>query len=51
MRELMEVANLIGRLGTIVAVVVSYSAHHHIGWSALHGLFGWFYVIYFYATS
>lgn len=34
-------------LGSIIAVVLSYSINHSIGWAILHGLFGWFYVIYF----
>lgn len=34
-------------LGEIIAVVLSYSINHSIGWAILHGIFGWFYVIYF----
>ena len=35
-------------LGTVIAVVLSWSANHSIGWAILHGLFGWFYVIYYF---
>ena len=34
-------------LGEIIAVVLSYSINQSIGWAILHGIFGWFYVIYF----
>lgn len=33
-------------LGTIGAVVVSWLINHSIGWALVHGLFGWFYIIY-----
>ena len=34
-------------LGSIIAVVLSYSINKSILWAILHGIFGWFYVIYF----
>jgi len=34
-------------LGTIIAVVISWSRNESVLWAILHGLFGWFYVIYF----
>jgi hypothetical protein len=34
-------------LGGILAIVISYTANHSILWAILHGIFGWFYVIYF----
>ena len=34
-------------LGTVIAVVISWSVNHSIGWVILHGIFGWFYVIYY----
>ena len=33
-------------LGTIVAVVVSWSRNKSILWAIIHGLLGWLYVIY-----
>lgn len=33
-------------LGTIIAVVVSWSRNHSILWAIIHGILGWFYVIY-----
>ncbi len=33
-------------LGTIIAVVVSWSRNHSILWAIVHGILGWIYVIY-----
>ena len=33
-------------LGSAIAVVVSWSVNHSIGWAILHGTIGWFYVGY-----
>jgi hypothetical protein len=33
-------------LGTIIAVVVSWSRNKSILWAIVHGILGWFYVIY-----
>lgn len=33
-------------LGTLIAVVVSWSRNHSILWAIVHGLLGWLYVIY-----
>lgn len=33
-------------LGTIIAVVVSWSNNHDIFWAIVHGLLGWLYIIY-----
>lgn len=33
-------------LGTIVAVVISWSRNKSILWAIIHGILGWFYVIY-----
>jgi len=33
-------------LGTIIAVVVSWSRNKSILWAIIHGFLGWFYVIY-----
>ncbi len=33
-------------LGTIIAVVVSWSRNKSILWAIIHGIFGWLYVIY-----
>ncbi|MDR2284349.1 MAG: hypothetical protein LBE37_14115 [Sphingobacterium sp.] len=34
-------------LGSIIAVVTSWDRNKSIMWAILHGIFGWFYVIYF----
>lgn len=34
-------------LGNIIAVIISWSLNHSILLAILHGIFGWFYVIYY----
>lgn len=36
----------IGLGGIIAAVVLSWSYNHSILWAIIHGIFGWFYIIY-----
>jgi hypothetical protein len=33
--------------GSALAMAVSFNVNHSLGWAILHGLFGWFYVIYY----
>ncbi len=33
--------------GSALAITISWSANKSILWAILHGLFGWFYVIYY----
>lgn len=33
--------------GAALAIAISWSQWHSILWAMLHGVFGWFYVIYF----
>ena len=33
-------------LGMMIAVVVSFNSNHSMLWAIIHGLLGWFYVIY-----
>ena len=59
MEEIEEVRNEKGRkivkksvksgisFGSALAMVISYTAWHSIGWAILHGFFGWVYVIYY----
>jgi len=37
-------------LGAAIAVVTSWARNRSILWAILHGIFGWFYVIYFALT-
>lgn len=37
-------------LGSVIAVVTSWDRNKSILWAILHGIFGWFYVIYFALT-
>ncbi len=37
-------------LGSAIAVTVSWSLYHSLIWAIVHGIFGWFYVIYFALT-
>lgn len=34
-------------IGGTIAIVISWSLNHSIWWCILHGVFGWFYVIYY----
>jgi hypothetical protein len=34
-------------LGGALAITISWSLNHSIWWAILHGLFSWFYVIYY----
>lgn len=36
--------------GTALAIAISWSTHHSILWAMLHGLFSWFYVVYYALT-
>lgn len=36
--------------GTVLAIVCSWQRNRSILWAILHGIFSWFYVIYFAAT-
>lgn len=34
-------------IGSIIAAIISYAKWHSIGYAILHGILGWFYVIYY----
>lgn len=34
-------------IGTIIAIFLSWTKWHSIGWAILHGLLSWIYVIYY----
>ena len=34
--------------GSCLAIVISYTANHSIGWAIFHGCLSWFYVIYYF---
>ncbi|MCB1044145.1 MAG: hypothetical protein KDC35_14475 [Acidobacteria bacterium] len=36
--------------GSVLAMIMSWSANKAIGWAILHGIFSWFYVIYYLFT-
>jgi len=36
--------------GTALAITISWSLHQSILWAIVHGILGWFYVIYFAIT-
>lgn len=38
-------------LGTVIAAILSWSVNHSILWMILHGIFSWFYVIYYVLTK
>ena len=33
--------------GSVLAMVISFATWKSVGWAIIHGLMGWFYVIYF----
>lgn len=33
-------------LGTIIALLISWTLYHSVGWAILHAILGWLYVIY-----
>jgi hypothetical protein len=37
-------------LGSAIAVAISWSLHKSIIWAVIHGVFSWFYVIYYALT-
>ncbi len=37
-------------LGSAIAVAISWSLHKSIVWAAIHGVFSWFYVLYYALT-
>jgi hypothetical protein len=45
-RTFTTISNGIG-LGQAIAVAVSWSVNHSLLWVILHGIFGWFYVVYY----
>ena len=45
-----EVVKRGASFGSALAIAISYSAHKSILWAIIHGIFSWFYVIYFVIT-
>ena len=41
------VANNGINMGCALAIVISYVKWQNIGWAIIHGLLGWFYVLYY----
>ena len=39
--------NILG-MGSCLAMIISWSLNKSILWAMLHGIFGWFYVIYYF---
>jgi len=37
--------------GCVLAITMSWTAHHAIFWACIHGLLGWFYVVYYLITK
>lgn len=34
-------------IGTVIAIILSWTKWHSIGWAILHGILSWFYVLYY----
>jgi len=45
-----EVAKTGLTFGSALAMVISWSQHHSVLWAILHGIFSWFYVLYYVFT-
>ncbi len=48
--RVVEVVRKGASFGTALAIVISWSVNHSILWAIVHGLFSWFYVLYFALT-
>ena len=44
-----EVARAGISFGTALAITISWSLHHSLLWAGIHGILGWFYVVYLFA--
>jgi len=40
--------NMTCGIGSMIAIAISWSTNKSILWCILHGIVGWFYVVYFY---
>ena len=45
-----EVAKAGISFGTALAITISWSLHKSLLWAGIHGIFGWFYVVYYAVT-
>ena len=45
-----EVARAGISFGTALAITISWSVNRSLLWAGLHGIFGWFYVVYYALT-
>ena len=45
-----EVTRAGASFGSALAIAISWSANHSILWAIVHGLFSWFYVVYYALT-
>ena len=50
-KEVNKFTTSLGELGTIFAVVLSWTKWHAFWWALLHGLLGWVYVIYYFCKG
>ena len=46
-----EVVKTGASFGSALAIAISWSVHKSIFWAIVHGIFSWFYVIYFAITQ
>ena len=45
-----EVVKTGASFGSALAIAISWSTHHSILWAVVHGIFSWFYVVYYAIT-
>ena len=37
--------------GSALAITISWSLWHSLGWAIIHGVLGWFYVVYYFIKT
>ena len=48
-KEIIDCDTGIG-IGTVIAILLSWSVNHSIVWAVIHGICSWFYVLYWVLT-
>lgn len=46
-----DIMTMCGNTGSVLAMIVSYSINKSVLWALFHGIFGWFYILYYALTQ
>jgi len=46
-KEINRGPSMFGILGITIAAILSFSVNNSIFWAIIHGIFGWFYIVYY----